>query len=94
MFSFITGLLLACSGGNNTATETLDSPVPPVNATPTTSVPGTVATWNGGTLVTTREPNLAKGQLIQLEAEYLTSTYQAAMQSIEQTILEKLSRKK
>ena len=47
MFSFITGLLLACSGGNTT-TETLDSPVPPVNATPTTSVPGTVATWNGG----------------------------------------------
>ena len=49
MFSFMTGLLLACSGGNNT-TEPLDSPVPPVNATPTTSVPGTVATWNGGTL--------------------------------------------
>ena len=49
MFSFITGLLLACSGGNNTTTETLDSPVPPVNATPTTCS-RTVATWNGGEL--------------------------------------------
>ena len=39
---------------------------------------------------TKKEPKLAKGQLIQLEAEYLTSTYQTAMQSIEQTILEKL----
>ena len=33
---------------------------------------------------------LAKGQTDSSEAEYLTSTYQAAMQSIEQTILEKL----
>ena len=90
MFSFITGLLLACSGGTNTTTETLDSPVPTVNATPTTSVPGTVATWDGGELSYEEGTKLAKGQLIQLEAEYLTSTYQAAMQSIEQTILEKL----
>ena len=56
MFSFITGLLLACSGGNTT-TEPLDSPVTPVSATPTTSVPGTVATWNGGTLTMTKEPS-------------------------------------
>ena len=89
MFSLITGLLLACSGTNPT-TDTIDTPVPPVNATPTTSVPGTVATWNGGELSYEEGTKLAKGQLIQLEAEYLTNTYQAAMQSIEQTILEKL----
>lgn len=89
MFSLITGLLLACSG-TNTTTDTIDTPVPPVNATPTTSVPGTVATWNGGELSYEEGTKLAKGQLIQLEAEYLTNTYQAAMQSIEQTILEKL----
>ena len=90
MFSIITGLLLACSSSTNTTTETLDSPIPPVNATPTTAVPGTVATWNGGELSYEEGTKLAKGQLIQLEAEYLTSTYQTAMQSIEQTILEKL----
>jgi protein-disulfide isomerase len=90
MFSLITGLLLACSGGSNTTTDTLDSPIPPVNATPVTAVPGTVATWNGGELSYEEGTKLAKGQLIQLEAEYLTNTYQAAMQSIEQTILEKL----
>jgi protein-disulfide isomerase len=89
MFSFITGLLLACSS-SNTTTETIDSPIPTVNATPTTAVPGTVATWNGGELSYEDGTKLAKGQLIQLEAEYLTSTYQAAMQSIEQTILEQL----
>lgn len=92
MFSLITALLLACSGNNtpSSATDTIDSPVPTVNASPSVDVPGTVATWDGGELSYADGTKLAKGQLIQLEAEYLTSTYQTAMQSIEQTILEKL----
>lgn len=87
MFSLITGLLLACS---NSTPNTIDSPVPTVNASPSLDVPGTIATWDGGELSYTDGVKMAQGQLIQLEAEYLTSTYQAAMQSIEQTVLEQL----
>jgi protein-disulfide isomerase len=91
MFSLITGLLLACSNSTpNTTPDTIDSPVPTVNASPSLDVPGTVATWDGGELGYTDGTKMAQGQMIQLEAEYLTSTYQAAMQSIEQTVLEKL----
>ena len=91
MFSLITGLLLACSNSTpNTTPDTIDSPVPTVNASPSLDVPGTVATWDGGELSYTDGVKMAQGQLIQLEAEYLTSTYQAAMQSIEQTVLEQL----
>ena len=91
MFSLITGLLLACSNSTpNTTPDTIDSPVPTVNASPSLDVPGTIATWDGGELSYTDGVKLAQGQLIQLEAEYLTSTYQAAMQSIEQTVLEQL----
>jgi len=91
MFSLITGLLLACSNSTpNTTPDTIDSPVPTVNASPSLDVPGTIATWDGGELSYTDGVKMAQGQLIQLEAEYLTSTYQAAMQSIEQTVLEQL----
>jgi protein-disulfide isomerase len=89
MFSLVLGLLLGCSN-TTTPSKTIDSPVPTVNATPSTNVPGTVATWDGGELSYEDGTKMAKGQLIQLEAEYLTNTYQTAMQSIEQTILEKL----
>ena len=91
MFSLITGLLLACSNSTpNTTPDTIDSPVPTVNASPSLDVPGTIATWDGGELSYTDGVKMAQGQLIQLEAEYLTSTYQTAMQSIEQTVLEQL----
>ena len=56
MFSMITTLMFACSGTSNTSTNTVDSPVPPVNASPSVEVPGVVATWNGGT------PNYEKVQ--------------------------------
>jgi len=82
---------LACSNSTpNTTPDTIDSPVPTVNASPSLDVPGTIATWDGGELSYTDGVKMAQGQLIQLEAEYLTSTYQAAMQSIEQTVLEQL----
>ena len=70
--------------------NTVDSPVPPVNASPSVEVPGVVATWNGGTLNYEEGTKAVKGQLIQLEAEYLTNTYQTAMQGIEQAIFEKI----
>jgi protein-disulfide isomerase len=88
MFVFITSLLLACS--NTTNTETIATPVPSVNATPSVEVPGDVATWDGGSLNYVDGTVAVKGQLIQLEAEYLTNTYQTAMQGIEQAILEKI----
>jgi protein-disulfide isomerase len=90
MFSMITALMFACSGTNNTSTTTVDSPVPPANASPSVEVPGVVATWNGGTLNYEEGTKAVKGQLIQLEAEYLTNTYQTAMQGIEQAIFEKI----
>lgn len=94
MFSMITALMFACSGTNNTSTTTVDSPVPPANASPSVEVPGVVATWNGGTLNYEEGTKAVKGQLIQLEAEYLTNTYQTAMQGIEQAIFEKSWKKK
>ena len=46
-------------GGTNTTTETLDSPIPPVNAAPT-AVPRTVAIRMAVNSATRKEPNWRK----------------------------------
>jgi protein-disulfide isomerase len=56
-------------------------------ATTNTSI---VATWDGGSLNYTDGTKMAKGQLVQMEADYLTNKYNAEKNSIEQVIMEKL----
>ena len=63
------------------------------NASPTageTSDSTIVATWDGGTLSYADGTALAKGQLTQMKAEYLTNKHSAEKNSIEQTLMEKL----
>lgn len=100
MISTILALLLACNppteNSNSTvgtmAKEGLEQTMSSANAAPLTtpSTDGTavVATWNGGTLTYAQGVETVKGQLIQMEAEYLMNKYQTAKSGIEQSVLQ------
>ena len=90
MTSILLSLLLACNP-QPTSTDTISSPIPPVNAVPAgINENATVATWSGGSLTYAEGTLPAKGQLVQMEAEYLLNSHKAAKQGIEQTIYEKI----
>jgi protein-disulfide isomerase len=92
MINILLSLFLACNPQTDSIEKNVvTSPIPPANAVPIgTNANATVATWSGGSLNYSDGTEMAKGQLIQMEAEYLLNTYKAAKQSIEQTILEKV----
>lgn len=91
MTSFLLSLLVACNTQTTGSEKTINSPVPPVNAVPAgINDNTTVATWSGGTLTYAEGTLPAKGQLIQMEAEYMLNSHKAAKQGIEQTIYEKI----
>jgi protein-disulfide isomerase len=76
------GILTACFDKQTpTSTKVANA------ATTNTSV---VATWDGGSLNYDDGIKMAKGQLVQMEADYLTNKYNAEKNSIEQILMEKL----
>lgn len=92
MTSILLSLFLACNSQTDSIEKNVvTSPIPPANAVPAgTNANATVATWSSGSIKYSEGTEMAKGQLIQMEAEYLLNSYKAAKQSIEQTILEKV----
>lgn len=91
MTNILLSLFLACNPQTTNSEKTLSTPIPPVNAVPAgINENATVATWSGGSLTYAEGTEPAKGQLIQMEAEYLLNSHKAAKQGIEQTIYEKI----
>ena len=99
MISIILSMLLACNPSTENSTtvsdlakEGLEQTISSANAAPlaSTSIDDTkvVATWNGGTLTYAQGVTTVKGQLIQMEAEYLMNKYQAEKSGIEQSVLQ------
>ncbi len=82
LLSFLT-LLVAC----NTSPTAADTPAQAASTEPPTQV---VATWSGGEITNTVLDDAIKTELIKLEAEYVTSAYEARSQGLDAMIAEKV----